>query len=90
MPDPRLHGPEKCPRTCSECSGRHHWIDTGFDPTCEDPDDEMDDGTARAVLDYDRRHGTEHALAYFACKHCPAWAECDYVWELEEDAEDEA
>lgn len=44
--------------------------------------------TDRAVLAHDREHGTEHGLAYYACKHCLAWAECDYVWDAQ-DAEDE-
>lgn len=89
--DPRLHGPEFCPRVCTGCvcedgRSRHHWLDAGFDPT--EPEDGRDPDE-RAVLDYDRDHGTEHGLAYFQCSHCSAWAEAEYVWELEEAAQEE-
>lgn len=87
-PDPRLHGPPRCPRApagCEACSGFHHWLDSGFDPENASycTEENLLSGE-RAVLDYDREHGTEHALAFFGCKHCDAWAECEYVWELEE------
>lgn len=89
--DPRLHGPPTCPVApagCEACSGQHHWIESGFDPTALDQDDEPDPAQV-AVAAYDREHGTEHALAYYACKHCPAWCEAEYVWEVleEEDGE---
>lgn len=38
----------------------------------------------KAILAYDREHGTEYAMAHYACKHCSAWAEADYVWDLED------
>ncbi len=86
--DPRVHGSAQCEHRCGTCShGEHHWIDAGFDPT--DPEEE--DAQAAAILAYDREHGTEHAMAHYACKHCAAWAECEFIWEQEEDdAEDES
>jgi hypothetical protein len=83
--DPRLHGPERCPAApagCEACSGLHHWLEDGFDPS-EDPPDDEDEQRTRVVA-FDLLHGTDHALAFFGCKHCGAWAECDYVRDLEE------
>jgi hypothetical protein len=82
-PDPRVHGAAHCPHRCGDCPhGRHHWIESGFDPT--DWQREESDDAERAVMDYDRDHGTEHALAYGACKHCPAWCEGDVLDEDDE------
>jgi hypothetical protein len=89
MIDPRLHGPKRCPRApagCEACEGYHHWLEHGFDPSEEPPEE---DSQALAVLAYDREHGTDHALAFYGCKHCDAWAEAELVWELEGE-EDEA
>jgi hypothetical protein len=64
-----IHGPQACLRPCVECHPGHHWL-----PIClpDDPDeDEVED--FHSVLDFDREHGTDHALAFYACKHCPAW-----------------
>jgi hypothetical protein len=85
MSDPRLHGPETCPvapKGCDGCSGNHHWLDTGYNP--DDLNFEDEDETVLAVAAFDRAHHTEHLLAFYACKHCASWAECDYVEELEE------
>lgn len=93
MTDQRLHGPEFCPRVCSGCvcddgRSRHHWIEASADP--DDPPEEYFDNDVRLqVLEWDRTHGTEHALGFYACKHCEAWAECDYIWDMEEAAEEE-
>lgn len=90
--DPRLHGPATCPvapRGCETCRGSHHWIEASVDPGADpnDPDPNLSPAD-RAVLVHDRQHGTEHALAYYGCKHCDAWAEPEYVWD-EEDLIDE-
>ena len=66
-------GPKACPSPCWECSdgtSAHHWIENGFDP--DDPDE---DEERSLVFAYDQMHGTEHSLAHWACKHCPAWKE---------------
>lgn len=82
-PDKRVHGPEICPHRCSVCEdGRHHWMENGFDPSdpyygsADDPDRDLHNAIKAA--------GEMQAAAHYACKHCPAWCECDYVWDLEE------
>jgi hypothetical protein len=74
-----VHGPERCPVApagCEACSGYHHWIDCGSDPD-EPVDPENDPPGEGAVREFDRLNGTEHLMAYLACKHCDAWAEYD-------------
>lgn len=76
-----VHGPENCPRTCSVCSGKHHWIDQGHDP--DEPMEEWDEddinGSRADVRRMDLHHplpqGIKREAAHWACKHCPAWAE---------------
>lgn len=86
--DPRLHGPPRCLLSCSVCDGDHHWIEDSVVPEEDDFfDPEALHPVEKAVLAYDREHGTEHRLAFYGCKHCPAWAECDYVWDTQ-DGED--
>lgn len=55
----KVHGPEKCPRPCSECpDGNHHFSDyVGF-PYSE-PGHE-------AAVKY-------HLPCWYTCKHCEAW-----------------
>lgn len=93
-----LHGPVRCPVApagCSVCDGYHHWLEDGFDPENppwkDDPEGVADGSYARelAVAEYDREHGTDHALAFWGCKHCPAWATDEHVGSLEEDEFDE-
>lgn len=86
-PNPMVHGPAQCPHRCGTCEhGEHHWIETGFDP--EDTDPDVADDHA-AVREYDRINGTEHGLAYYGCKHCPAWAEHDtFDDEMDEESVD--
>lgn len=86
-PDPRVHGPNLCPRSCGFCHGRHHWVEDGFEPDIDPPGD--DEETRTRVVAFDYLHGTEHALAFYACKHCSAWAEEDYIGECEEDDPDD-
>lgn len=70
-----IHGPQTCPRPCADCNPGHHWL-----PVCLDLSefaDPLDSEDYEAVLAFDREHGTEHALAFYACKHCPAWISDD-------------
>lgn len=65
----RVHGPETCPHPCGTCPDRcHHWYE-------EVAEDENDPHPAHAIY---------HEDAWYACKHCEAWAPCEYVWSLEE------
>ena len=77
-----LHGPAACPRACSGCDGGHHWIEDGMDwlnATEEEIEDAgVPSGDPRRVLE-----------CWFSCKHCPAWATCEYVWDLEEADDDD-
>jgi hypothetical protein len=59
-----VHGPEKCPHTCSECFGEHHWLEVVPDP--DDPEDEYNQHDAAVSFDLD---------CWMGCKHCDAWAE---------------
>jgi hypothetical protein len=84
--DPRLHGPEFCPRVCALCAcedgrSRHCWTEDSFDPG--DPDGEEADERQKAVFAWDLGHGTDHCQAFYGCRHCRAWAEAEYVWGLE-------
>jgi hypothetical protein len=84
--DPRLHGPEFCPRVCTLCAcedgrSRHCWTEDSFDPG--DPDGEEADERQKAVFAWDLGHGTDHCQAFYGCRHCRAWAEAEYVWGLE-------
>lgn len=81
-PDPRVHGTEVCPHRCEVCpDGRHHWVESGFDP--DDPYYGSEDDPDREQNSAIRAAGEMNAAAHFVCKHCPTWAECDYVWDLE-------
>jgi hypothetical protein len=71
-----IHGPAKCERPCVECDPGHHWIEMGTAEWAKEDDFDHDD-VELAVLKYDREHGTDHLLAFYACKHCPAWCELD-------------
>lgn len=55
----KVHGPEKCPRPCSECpDGNHHFSDyVGFP--------QHEPGHEAAV-----KH---HLPSWYTCKHCDAW-----------------
>lgn len=66
-----IHGPKTCGRPCVEClDGRHHWLPSGHDP------DDLPD-----YLELDKIPNLptfmEQCAAYFACKHCNAWAEIE-------------
>lgn len=87
-PDPRVRGPEVCPHRCDGCpDGLHHWCDKGFDP--DDPyygsADDPDAPLHAAVL---AAGGPDLAAAFYACKHCDAWCDAEYVFDLEDGADD--
>ncbi len=69
----RVYGPERCPRTCSECEGAHHWIECSVDPEDEDEMQEFaEEHPGFTVPD------EAFLLAHFGCKHCNALAEYDH------------
>ena len=58
----QVHGPENCPRRCSECpEGKHHWLEQFPNP--DDEDDELRDHPATVA----------GLVAFCVCKHCDAW-----------------
>lgn len=72
-----VHGPKICPLApagCEACSGYHHWLDAGNDPE-NSHDPENDPAYENEIRAFDAANGTEHLMAYLACKHCDAWAE---------------
>jgi len=72
-----IHGPEKCPHTCSECEGLHHflWISAEFDDQ-ERPEHENPE-PAHLDLPY-----------WYQCKHCDAWVAEVYDDEEEDEGDD--
>jgi hypothetical protein len=79
-----IHGPQTCLRPCVDCDPGHHWL-----PACLDSNEwaGLDGEDYEAVLAFDREHGTEHALAFYACKHCPAWISDEDHDALEEEVD---
>lgn len=74
-----LHGPAACPCECTLCSGEHCWIE-------ETPDESG--GTSMGSRDKPHEAETKYNLpCWFVCRHCEAWATCEYVWALEEEDE---
>jgi len=68
-----LHGPAACPRSCSVCDGSHHWIEEAidWDEACDGDTDIPENDERRALK------------CWYECKHCDAWATCEYVWALD-------
>ena len=55
-----MKGPERCPRTCTDCEpGEHHWL-----ADCVDAGDEPD---PRPLEEQDG------PFIGYVCKHCPAY-----------------
>jgi len=75
-----LHGPAACPRLCSGCDGGHHWIEEAID---------WEGLTGDELSEVSVPEGDERRSlpCWFECKHCDAWATCEYVWALEERGE---
>lgn len=66
-----IHGTLVCPKPCAECpDADHHWLEESFDPVAL-----AENEPQHPVLVYDGEHGTDHVLAHWQCKHCPAWKE---------------
>lgn len=54
---PRRGGPERCARPCVECSGRHHFSESGLEFAVTKPEHEA----------------ARHHVSWWECKHCDAW-----------------
>ena len=68
----RTGGPDICERPCGECDADHHFSEGGLAMADEEPEHEA----AKLGI-----------LAWYGCKHCPAWREwTDNMDEEDDDA----
>lgn len=76
----QVHGPQACPRRCSECEGKHHWLEQSIDPDDAEWVDEFKSDhpglleKAGEILKGFESPADDLLLAHYQCKHCPAIA----------------
>lgn len=81
----KVHGPPKCPSTCGDCDGDHHFMAESVDP---DSHDDLETRLDAALSATDRAFGITKSFSrelqaaidagateFFLCAHCDAWAE---------------